>query len=206
MTKRFSQFFLAAVISCGMAGLGNATETVVARLVDSPVKIDGVLDDAIWKLHKGNTEGAATAWRRVGNPEAPASDTRTALFAYDSKKLYIALIVENADAPPDDAPTADDPDSVRLDFEGSALAIESDGKQIEKVMIPYLIPVERVMVETENGWIAEIAVEWSQLAMLPERDAEFPFNIAGTDMSGPISWAKVEDFRDIKNFGRMKLQ
>jgi len=186
--------------------LHAAPPTIATLRAEVPVEADGKLDESVWKRCSEDPHGAAVAWRRVGKPNQPSSDQRTAYFAYDQKYLFVALVVKYGDGLPSDSDVSGGTDSVRLDFDGVALGITSDGQQQPDIMLPYLVPIRFAVQGTDNGWTAEIALEWSQLHVSPKAGMKIPFNIGGRDVSGPISWAPVADVRDVKSFGVLELQ
>jgi len=199
---------LALILTVGRPAIAeiSAPPPLIARAAGAPVEADGKLDEAIWKAWTQDPSGAAASWRRIAKPSEPSSDQRTAYFAYDANFLYVALVVRYGDHVPADAETSGAPDSIRLDFDGFALGIHSDGTQISDIILPYVIPIQKGVTETDDGWSAEIAVQWSQLQMIPTAGMKIHFNIAGRDASGPISWAPVKDVRDVKNFGVLELR
>lgn len=185
---------------------GDSEFKVQAVKVEDAIVIDGDLNEATWTDLAASQESIAAQWTRIGRPGEPASDKRIAHFAYDEKHLYIAVEIETGMDIPEDAEPATGLDSIRVDFEGAALGIDSDGQQLPEILFPYLIPIQSATRETEKGWTGEIAVEWSQLPVESAPGSKFLFNIAGTDISGQISWAAAQDFRDVKSFGMMELE
>jgi|GEM_PF-1891573 len=197
--------FIAGTLAAPAAG-EKEPRRVAADPVREAIRIDGVLDEKTWTTLMADETRAASGWFSIPHPGKPSFDRRAAFFAWDKEFLYVALKVEPGDEATLAAPEFTGDDTVRIDLKGAALGIARSGEQIQSIMLPFLIPIRAAARETEEGWVAEMAIPWAQLDVTPQAGEAIVFNIAGSDLSGDISWAPARDHRDVKAFGRLELR
>jgi hypothetical protein len=172
-----------------------------ARVSTAPV-LDGKLDDACWK-----TAEPLQGWVTLGKSGKPVKLKRQAYVAYDDTNLYVAMRAKIED--PElleslsDRPEAGD--TLRVDVTGAATGIDCNGKNIG-VILPYLLPVQGKAMINKTDWCAEMTVPWTHLGGKPAPKQPIAFNVNGHDYEdGFVTWAPVEDPRDLKNFGKLIL-
>ena len=173
---------------------------------EETIAIDGVLDENTWIKLLSDESRSASDWKSITSPGRSSFDKRQVFFAWDQENLYVAMQATFGDESELSETTAAGEDSLRIDLKDSALGIVSSGRQIETIMIPYLIPNHAATQENDSGWIAEMARPWAHLRIDPRPGLKIIFNVAGQDMSGDISWAAVRNFRDVENFGILELR
>jgi hypothetical protein len=170
------------------------------------IVIDGVLDEEIWNRADGDAKNSATGWISIAHPDRPSFDRRTVRLAWDEENLYVALKAEAGDESQLPETASGGEDTLRMDFKEAALGITSSGAQLQDILLPYLIPIQAAAKEDNAGWTAEVSIPWAHLKIHPQAGLQIPFNVAGQDMSGEISWARVRDFRDTDQFGHLELK
>lgn len=177
---------------------------IVAQPASQPPKLDGSLDDTLWRQAAEN--GATASHWQTTNGQSLAHP-RTAYFAFDDQHLYVAV---SAKTPHVAGPITSDGqpmqgDNVRLDFPDYALGVDATGRPLN-ILLPYLIPVKSAASQSKEGWSVELAIPWEQIGGRPKAQVALPFNIAGHDSSeGFVTWQPVKDARDINQFGSLLL-
>lgn len=164
-----------------------------AEKISSPVKIDGVLDDACWKKAK-----VVTDFQSFNAGGKLADFQSRARVAWDKKYLYIALEAMEKDINKAVASCVKDDENVWMDncFElffappsfGSSYihwainhkGVVYDTKSIstKDASLKFNLKVDKKVAILKDRWIVEMRVPFSQLGGAPEKGERWALNIA----------------------------
>jgi hypothetical protein len=184
----------------------NQPVAVAVRAATAP-RIDGNLDEEIWRIAERQPGGSLTNWMTMAEPHRPIRNARTVHVAYDDRNLYVALRVQVDDTDRLDSRN-DRPelsDCLRLDFQNSATGVDCEGNN-SKLIYPYILPVRQAARIGSGQWTAEMEIPWKDVPGKPESTNGMPFNVSGHDyLDGFVSWAAVKNERDTEHFGVLRL-
>jgi len=200
---------------------GDAPAAAAARIA-SPIRIDGVLDEPAWGTASPVTEFTQYD-PREGEPASEATDVR---FLFDGEALYVGAWLSDSEAPRarvgrrDMAMSASDWLTVIFDtrhdhrtafgFEINPAGVRRDQARAGDSEDDSWDPVwEAAATTTEDGWVAELRIPFSQLrftgAPLQEWGLQIERQIARNQEFASWSFTPRDQPGGIPSFGHLRV-
>ncbi len=181
-----------------------ASVVSIADPIQSP-KLDGNLNDPIWEqvIKSGNQIGG---WQKADG--TVLTRPRTLYLASDTNQFYVAMTVDlsrdrnivSSQGQPEQG------DHLQIDFENFSFGVDLTGKPLQ-ILLPYQMPMEAAVTQTDDRLTLEMAVDWTQLGGQPDRNQPIRINFSGLDsVDGFVTWQQATDARDLSRFGHIIVQ
>ena len=95
---------------------------------------------------------------------------------------------------------------MQIDFENFSFGVDLTGKPLQ-ILLPYQMPMEAAVTQTDDRLTLEMAVDWTQLGGQPDRNQPIRINFSGLDsVDGFVTWQQATDARDLSRFGHIIVQ
>jgi len=185
--------------------LADPTTVIVAHTTQAPT-IDADLGDTVWREARKHSNHRLDDWLVFGSQQK-AQEDRQVFFAWDAKRLYVAIDVSSDDPEAIGvwAGAPNESDHLRLDFESAAVAVDCEGTHMD-LILPYVIPADRAAVIDDKGWRAEMAIDWAHLGGIPDPGSTRAIVVTGfSHADGRLSWTLIQSPRQVDKGGTMRL-
>ena len=212
------KFTLGVILVLVMLGASNSSFAEAPRLtipkITSAPKIDGVLDDEVWK----QAVMTNAFYQRVPVEGAPASENTVAYLAYDSDMIYIAARLDDRtpdkisarELREDSGVFSDDAFTVAIDSlldrrNAFSFSLYASGAKVDARIeenTRWRLEWDGIWygaaVRGETGWVAEFAIPFKTLSLRPDTD------VWGLELERYIPrrnefslWANYDQDRDV---------
>ncbi|HEY9115291.1 MAG TPA: sugar-binding protein, partial [Bacteroidales bacterium] len=169
------------------------------------ITVDGNLDDPDWQINQPISQVIE------GSPSEGGLNTATFGVAYNSEYLYIGItVVDNIPSLGDFGELFIDGDKSGGAYDDFDLELKFSGAGLEVVHGPQVIlaSLQFAFVPSATGYVAEVAIPWEPLGVVPESGNQIGFDIilgdddTGTGVDYLIAWnGSLSNYENTSAFG-----